>query len=155
MAATEQRTLASQTNFLCELKEGWTVYNIKCSTHQETHRNTLGVHLHTPGCIFPCFWQKKSRKCTLGAPIPFLVSLHAPCDVTGMKTMHLVVGHILIYILSKFEVNWTNSSQDTAILYPPPVLLIWPLSDHWRHGLRTNPTAAYHPVCPGHSWCHH
>ena len=19
-------------------------------------RNTLGVHLHTPGCIFPCFW---------------------------------------------------------------------------------------------------
>ena len=33
----------------------------------------------------------------------------------------------------------------------PPVLLIWPLSDipKQRHGLRTNPTAAHHPVCPG------
>ena len=49
--------------------------------------------------------------------------------------MHLVVGHTLIYILSKFEVNWTNSFQDTAIFVflPcfPDLTIIWP-SSVWK-----------------------
>ena len=134
----------------------WTVYCLyqKMSTHQETHRNT-------PGCIFPCFLcfgQENRHKCILRTLMPFLVPLCAPCDIIGIQWCHLVVGHTLIYILSKFEANQTNSSQDTAIFVSyPPVLLIWPLPDipEQRHGLRTNPTAAHHPVCPGHSWCHY
>ena len=39
-----------------------------------------------------------------------------------------MVGHTVIYNLSKFEVNRTGSSQVTAIFVSSP--LIWPLSDH-------------------------
>ena len=96
---------------------------MKWSTHQETHRNTLGVYLHTPGCIFPCFL------CT-NAPLELQCHfwcLHMyPMTSSEQKWHHLVVGHTLIYILSKSEVNWTGSSQDTAIFVSSPILIIWP-----------------------------
>ena len=80
-----------------------------------------------------------------------LAPLHAPHDVISMKTMPPCGRAPLIYILSKLQVYRTDSSRVTAISVSSP-LFCW--SDHWRHGLRTNPTAAHHPVCPGHSWCH-
>ena len=55
------------------------------------------------------------------------------CVHPVMSLLHkcyLVVWHTLSYTVSNFEVNWTNSSWDTAVLHPPPVFLIWPLSDH-------------------------
>ena len=50
--------------------------------------------------------------------MPFLVHLCTPHDIISTKMMHLVVGHTLSYILSKFEVNGTDG---------PPVC--W--SDHY------------------------
>ena len=52
------------------------------------------------------------------------VHLCAPCDVIGAKMMHLVVGHILGYTASKFDVNQTNSSWDGAIFVPPPPVAV-------------------------------
>ena len=48
-----------------------------------------------------------------------------------MKMMHLMVGHTLMYTVSKFEVNQTDGSRDTAIFvsYPSPV---FSQSDHYQ-----------------------
>ena len=68
-----------------------------------------------------------------------------------------MVGHTLTYILPKFEVNRTNSSQDISTFVSSPC---FSQSDHCqtiqhlRHGLRTNSTVTDYPVCLGHSRCH-
>ena len=65
------------------------------------------------------------------------------------------------YIVSNFEANPTDGSQDTASFGILPPLPGSSQSDHYqhlttqhlRHGLRTNTTTTHHPVCPGHSRC--
>ena len=58
---------------------------------------------------------------------------YAPYDVLLQKQCHLVIGHTLTYTLSKFEVNWTDSSWDISIFvsYPlffPNLTIIRPYS---------------------------
>ena len=48
------------------------------------------------------------------------VHLYAPHYVIAQIWRHLVVGHTLRYTVSKFGVNRTNGSQDTAIFVPHP-----------------------------------
>ena len=57
-----------------------------------------------------------------GSPMPFVVHLCTSHDISSTKIMHYRVGHTLNYILSKFEVNQTDSSCDTTIFvsYPLP-----------------------------------
>ena len=43
-----------------------------------------------------------------------------PVTSLPQKQCHLVVGHTLRYTVSKFGVNGTNGSRDTAIFVPPP-----------------------------------
>ena len=49
-----------------------------------------------------------------------LAPQHAPDDIIGTKTTNLVVGHTLLYTVSKFEVNWTNCSRviDNFVHHP-------------------------------------
>ena len=42
------------------------------------------------------------------------------------KQCNLLVGHTLSYTVSKFEVNWTDSSWDISILFPTPSLWFFP-----------------------------
>ena len=64
---------------------------------------------NTPGCIFPCFLPENPSCIHFAHP-------YAPHDIIAAK----------MYALSKFEVNQTDGSQDTAISvsYPSPVFLI-------------------------------
>ena len=48
------------------------------------------------------------------------------------KWCHLVVGHTLMYTLSKFEVKWTDGSWDTAIFVSYPLSLWFSQSDHYQ-----------------------
>ena len=123
-----------------------------------TFIQTTGGHTrNTPGCIFPCFLCFGARNASLELWCHFWHCHVHTMMLLAWKQCHLVVGHTFIYILSKFEVNWTDGSQVTAIFVSSPCFS-W--SDHYqtiqylKHGLRTNPTTTHHSVCPCHSWHH-
>ena len=154
VAATEQRTLASKDLFFHWQMEENTGLQWCRTGHpgntpgniQDTSEHILGVHLHTPGCIFPFFWPEKHPWC-------ILCTCAHPMTSLAQKWCHLVVGHTLTYTLSKFEVNQTDSSRDVSTFVSSP---LFSQSDHYqtiqhlRHGLRTNSTATDYPVYPGH-----
>ena len=102
--------------------------------------------MQTTGLYLSLFFGQKNIHNAFCAP-------HAhPLMSLVPKQGHLVVGHILIYILSKSEVNPTDGSRDISTCVTTlSVLLIWQLSDHQGHGLRTDSTTTDHLVCQGHS----
>ena len=106
-------------------------------SHQEHNRNT-------PGCIFPSFSARKTSKM-------HFMHLCAPCDIINMKTMPpngRAHPHLhSVYVWSKSDWQFLRYKHFCIL---PPFFLIWPLSDHQRHGLRTDSTTTHHPVCPGH-----
>ena len=109
-------------------KEGWTV---RMNGHSCKPQEDIGtVPRNTPHCIFPCFWQKIKQKCILGAPMTFFAPLHAPCDMISTKTMPPSGRATPIYILSKFEVNQTDSSWVNSHFCVLPLFsdltIIWP-----------------------------
>ena len=55
-----------------------------------------------------------------------------PVMSLSQKLCHLMVGHTLMYTLSKFEVNRTNGSWDTAIFVSYPLSLWFSQSDHYQ-----------------------
>ena len=60
-------------------------------------------------------------------PNTFRTPVHTPAVSSPQKRCHLVVGHTLKYIVSKNEVNWTDSSRDIDIFVSYPLLKISPI----------------------------
>ena len=89
-------------------------------TSRKNNSNTPRLYL------LPCFSARKHTPDAFCAPVCTPWHHHH-------KKHHLVVGHILMCTLSKFEVNQTNSSWDIDIFVSSPLFfLFWSLSapDH-------------------------
>ena len=54
-------------------------------TTGETLRNTLGTLQVVFFLVFCVLGREKAQKCTLGALMPILVHVHAPCYIIGIK----------------------------------------------------------------------
>ena len=119
-----QKTHVSRNSCFLWQMEGWTVNGHSCKSQEviETHKEHTGSTSTHSRCISPCFLcfgQEKAHKYILGTLMPFQHFHTCAMTPSAQKQCHLVVGHILIYTLFKFELNQTNGCQDIAICVHP------------------------------------
>ena len=91
-------------------------------SHQETLRNHIGTQgtLQVVSFLVFCMLGARNRQnMHPWSSNAILACLCAPCDMISVKAVPPVVGHTLSYTVSKFGVNQTDGSWDTAIFVSP------------------------------------
>ena len=134
MVAVGKRLVFQGTLIFCGQKEG----ELWIYTGHWTSMQTTGEHIGTLQVVsFLVFCVLGRKKHIMHPQNSNTIFSTSACAVmlSAQKWHHLVVGHIPIYILSKFEVNQTNSSWDTAIFVSSPCFS-WSDSLRLKHGLR-------------------
>ena len=106
------------------------------SFHVTCYMSALSDNMHMNMTVFPTF----------GCHVAIGAKLWCHCDLDTIASAqqhsrHLQEGAVQI---------WDQSNWDIAIVVSSSHFF-WSDQLRLRHGLRTDPITAHHPVCPGHS----